>query len=51
MILLLPVLKVLAIITLLFGLWLVCGGSFLFAILAVLITGIALLRQWDGKDL
>ncbi|MEY8710172.1 MULTISPECIES: hypothetical protein [Mangrovibacter] len=39
MILLLPMLKVLVVISLLFGLWLICGSSSLFAILAIIITG------------
>ena len=47
MILLLPLLKVLIVITLLFGLWVVCGGSVLFAFISVIITGCLLYRQQD----
>lgn len=39
MILLLPFIKVLIVITLLFGLWVMLGGSVLFAFISVLITG------------
>jgi len=51
MILLLPFFKVLIVITLLFGLWVLCGGSVLFAFLSVLITGFMLLRQYHEFDL
>jgi hypothetical protein len=51
MILLLPFFKVLMVITLLFGLWVLCGGSVLFAFLSVLITGFMLLRQDNEFDL
>jgi len=51
MILLLPFFKVLMVITLLFGLWVLCGGSVLFAFLSVLITGFTLLRQDNEFDL
>lgn len=47
MILLLPLLKVLIVITLLFGLWVVCGGSVLFAFISVVVTGFLLYRQHD----
>lgn len=45
MILLLPLLKVLIVITLLFGLWVLLGGTVLFAFVSVLITGLLLIRQ------
>ncbi|STQ59413.1 Uncharacterised protein [Pseudescherichia vulneris] len=45
MVLLLPLFKVLIVITLLFSLWVVCGGSILFAFISVLITGCLLIRQ------
>ncbi len=45
MILLLPLLKVLIVITLLFGLWILCGGSVLFAFISILLTGWFLHRQ------
>ncbi len=45
MIMLLPLFKVLIVITLLFGLWLLCGGSVIFAFISVLITGCLLFRQ------
>ncbi|CBA29989.1 unknown protein [Cronobacter turicensis z3032] len=48
MVLLLPLFKVLIVITLLFGLWLFCGGSILFAFLSVLITGFILFRQHNA---
>ncbi|KZE23678.1 hypothetical protein AVZ29_02725 [Cronobacter sakazakii] len=48
MALLLPLFKVLIVITLLFGLWLFCGGSILFAFLSVLITGFILFRQHNA---
>lgn len=51
MILLLPLFKVLIVITLLFGLWVLCGGSVLFAFISILITGFLLLRQHDTFDL
>ncbi|CAI9408288.1 Uncharacterised protein [Lelliottia amnigena] len=51
MILLLPLFKVLIVITLLFGLWILCGGSVLFAFISVLITGFLLLRQHHEFDL
>jgi len=51
MILLLPLFKVLIVITLLFGLWMLCGGSVLFAFISVLITGFLLLRQHHEFDL
>ena len=51
MILLLPLIKVLIVITVLFGLWVVCGGSVLFAFVSVLITGFLLLRQYNDFDL
>lgn len=51
MILLLPIFKVLIVITLLFGLWILCGGSVLFAFISVLITGFLLLRQHHEFDL
>lgn len=51
MILLLPLFKVLIVITLLFGLWILCGGSVLFAFISVLITGFLLLRQHHELDL
>jgi len=51
MILLLPFFKVLMVITLLFGLWVLCGGSVLFAFLSILITGFLLLRQYNEFDL
>jgi hypothetical protein len=47
MILLLPFIKVLIVITLLFGLWVMLGGSVLFAFISVLITGLLLVRQHD----
>lgn len=47
MILLLPFIKVLIVITLLFGLWVLCGGSVLFAFISILITGYLLYRQQD----
>lgn len=45
MILLLPFIKVLIVITLLFGLWVLCGGSVLFAFISILITGVLVIRQ------
>lgn len=45
MILLLPFIKVLIVITLLFGLWILCGGSVLFAFISILITGLLVVRQ------
>lgn len=45
MILLLPFIKVLIVITLLFGLWVLCGGSLLFAFISILITGLLVVRQ------
>lgn len=51
MILLLPLFKVLIVITLLFGLWILCGGSVLFAFISVLITGFLLVRQHHEFDL
>lgn len=51
MILLLPLLKVLIVITLLFGLWVICGGSVLFAFISILITGFLFLRQRNVFDL
>jgi len=45
MILLLPFIKVLIVITLLFGLWVLCGGSVLFAFISILITGLLVVRQ------
>ena len=47
MILLLPLFKVLIVITLLFGLWILCGGSVLFAFISILITGLLVTRQHD----
>ncbi len=47
MILLLPFIKVLIVITLLFGLWVLLGGSVLFAFVSVLITGLLVVRQQD----
>ncbi len=48
MILLLPFIKVLIVITLLFSLWVLCGGSVLFAFISVLITGCLLIRQHNA---
>lgn len=48
MILLLPLLKVLIVITVLFSLWLLCGGSILFAFIAVLITGCLLIKEHNA---
>ncbi len=48
MILLLPFIKVLIVITLLFSLWMLCGGSVLFAFISVLITGCLLIRQHNA---
>ncbi|MBB3324383.1 hypothetical protein FHW74_003918 [Atlantibacter sp. RC6] len=45
MIMLLPLLKVLIVITVLFGLWMLLGGTVLFAFVSVLITGLLLIRQ------
>jgi hypothetical protein len=45
MVLLLPLLKVLIVITLLFSLWLLCGSSVLFAFVSVLITAGLLVKQ------
>lgn len=45
MVLLLPLLKVLIVITLLFSLWLLCGSSVLFAFISVLITAGLLVKQ------
>ncbi len=45
MILLLPLLKVLIVITVLFSLWLLCGGSILFAFVSILITGFLLIKE------
>lgn len=45
MILLLPLVKVLIVITVLFGLWVLLGGTILFAFVSVLITGLLLIRQ------
>lgn len=45
MILLLPFFKVLIVIALLFGLWLLCGGTVIFAFISILITGLLLIRQ------
>ncbi|AGN88204.1 hypothetical protein DFO56_10148 [Kosakonia sp. AG348] len=47
MILLLPFIKVLIVITLLFGLWVLLGGSVLFAFISIVITGLLLVRQHD----
>ncbi|WP_437888030.1 hypothetical protein [Phytobacter sp. V91] len=47
MILLLPLLKVLSVITVLFGLWILCGGSVLFAFISIIITGCLVFRQQD----
>ena len=47
MILLLPFIKVLIVITLLFGLWVLLGGSVLFAFVSILITGLLVVRQQD----
>lgn len=47
MILLLPFIKVLIVITLLFGLWVLLGGSVLFAFVSVLITGLLVVLQQD----
>ncbi|VYU62381.1 Uncharacterised protein [Metakosakonia massiliensis] len=47
MILLLPFIKVLIVITLLFSLWVVYGGSILFAFVSIIITGCLLIRQPD----
>lgn len=49
MILLLPLLRVLLLITLLFSLWLVMGGTLLFAVVSVTITALMLIRQ-QGVD-
>lgn len=48
MILLLPLLKVLIVITVLFSLWLLCGGSILFAFVSVLITGFLLIKEHNA---
>jgi len=48
MILLLPFIKVLIVITLLFSLWVLCGGSVLFVFISVLITGCLLIRQHNA---
>ena len=48
MILLLPLLKVLIVISLLFGLWLLCGGSILFAFVSILITGCLLIKEHNA---
>lgn len=48
MILLLPLVKALIVITLLFALWVLCGGSVLFAFISVLITGCLLIRQHNA---
>lgn len=48
MALLLPFIKVLIVITLLFALWVLCGGSVLFAFISVLITGCLLVRQHNA---
>ncbi len=48
MVLLLPLLKVLIVITLLFSLWVLCGNSVLFAYVAVFITAGLLVKQ--SKD-
>ncbi len=45
MILLLPLLKVLIVITVLFSLWLLCGGSILFAFVSILITGFMVIKE------
>lgn len=45
MILLLPLLQVLVWITLLFSLWLIMGGTILFAVVSVSITALLLIRQ------
>jgi len=45
MVLLLPLLKVLIVITLLFSLWLLCGSSVLFAFVSILITAGLLVKQ------
>lgn len=45
MILLLPLVKVLIVITVLFGLWVLLGVTILFAFVSVLITGLLLIRQ------
>lgn len=45
MILLLPLLKVLIVITVLFSLWLLCGGSILFAFVSILITGFLVIKE------
>ncbi len=50
MILLLPLFKVLIVITLLFGLWILCGGSVLFAFISILISGLLLLRPHNVFD-
>ncbi|WP_165462583.1 hypothetical protein [Atlantibacter sp.] len=44
MIMLLPLFKVLIVITLLFGLWVLLGGTVLFAFVSVLITGLLLVK-------
>ena len=44
MILLLPLLKVLIVITVLCGLWVLLGGTVIFAFVSVLITGFLLVR-------
>ncbi len=48
MILLLPLFKVLIVITVLFSLWLLCGGSILFAFVSVLITGFLLIKEHNA---
>lgn len=48
MILLLPLFKVLIVITVLFSLWLLCGGSILFAFVSVLITGYLLIKEHNA---
>lgn len=45
MVMLLPLLKVLIVITVLCGLWVLLGGTVLFAFVSVLITGLLLIRQ------
>lgn len=48
MVLLLPFLKVLIVITLLFSLWVLCGNSVVFAFVSVVVTAALLVKQ--SKD-
>ncbi len=51
MVLLLPLVKVLIAIAFLFGLWVLCGGSLLFAFISILLTGFMLMRHNQVFDL